>query len=57
MYIYIGADVSKKSNTYTEVFNTSNVIKIEKNSTFYISPKHTELVNKTWLNVEAATNG
>jgi hypothetical protein len=38
-YIYIGADVRVKSHTYTEVFNTSNYIKIEKKSSFYISPK------------------
>ena len=31
-------------------------IKIEKKSTFYISPKQTQLIKK-WLNVEAAMNG
>ena len=33
-------------------------IKIEKNSTFYMSPKQTEQINKNkWLNVEATMNG
>jgi len=33
-------------------------IKIEKNSTFYMSPKQTEQINKKkWLNVDAAMNG
>jgi hypothetical protein len=33
-------------------------IKIEKNSTFFMSPKQTEQINKKkWLNVDAAMNG
>ena len=32
-------------------------IKIEKNSTFDMSPKQTEQINKEWLNIDAAMNG
>ena len=32
-------------------------IKIEENSTFYISPKQKEQIKKKWLNVEMAVNG
>ena len=32
-------------------------IKIEKHSTFYMSPKQTEQINQKWLNIDAAVNG
>ena len=32
-------------------------IKIEENSTFYMSLKQTEQINQTWLNIDAAMNG
>jgi hypothetical protein len=31
-------------------------IKIEKNSTFYMSRKQTEQINQKWLNIDAAMN-
>ena len=45
MYIYIGVDVREKSHTYTVQY-LKCYIKVEKNSTFYISPKQTEEIYK-----------
>ena len=45
MYIYIGVDVRQKSHTYTVQY-LKCYIKVEKSSTFYISPKRTEEIYK-----------
>ena len=56
MYIYIGVDVREKSHTYTVQY-LKCYIKVDKNSTFYISPKQTGNFLIKWPNVEAAMNG
>ena len=58
-YIYIGADIRGEStHLHRGLQYLKYYIKIEKNSTFYMSPKQAEQINKKkWLNVDAAING
>jgi len=56
-YIYKCRCKGESPHLYGGLQYLTYYIQIEKNSTFHMSPKQTEQINKIWLNIDAAMTG